>query len=100
MGDAEPVQAASKALFFFFSVQLAPREAGISCPVTRTGQRADGRTLNPAEQARQQVALRSLWSLQIGEPLVILQLEAVSRTQRSFPIEKAYPQGVGLLYWS
>jgi hypothetical protein len=36
MGDAEPVQAASKHLIFAMPVQLAPREAGISCPVTRT----------------------------------------------------------------
>ena len=39
MGDAEPVQAASDRPFSAFSVQLAPREAGISCPVTRTKKR-------------------------------------------------------------
>ena len=49
---------------------------------------ADGGTLSPAEQARQQAALRSRWSLQTGILLVILRLEAISRTQQSFPTEK------------
>jgi hypothetical protein len=39
---------------------------------------ADGGTLNPAEQARQQAAIRSRWSLQKEILLVILRLEAVS----------------------
>ena len=54
-------------------------------------------TLNPAEQARQQAALRSRWSLQMGILLVILRLEAISRTQRSTSKENP-PRGGGFSF--